>query len=233
MNKNEFFNILHEGLSDFPQKELDDIIYDYEEHFSNALSDGKSEEEIITELGDPFSIVNQYRSGYLQRVSTFEEEKETKSEHTSDKNNAYENKQGYHSNNNNNNFDPSYDPYKAPTSSSVNNILKIAIVILAIIIIGPLGLGFFGGVFGVAIALIAVPVSLGFASFGLILAKFGITLFGFTAPAFLADFPISALILTSCGSLFASIALIILFVCFIKIIIRIIKKIISSFNKGV
>lgn len=53
MNKMEFFKILEEGLIDFPAHELQEILYDYKEHFSNAQSDGKTEEEIIEELGDP------------------------------------------------------------------------------------------------------------------------------------------------------------------------------------
>ena len=69
MNKMEFFKILEEGLIDFPAHELQEILYDYKEHFSNAQSDGKTEEEIIEELGDPYTIVNQYRSNYIQ-VST-------------------------------------------------------------------------------------------------------------------------------------------------------------------
>ena len=66
MNKMEFFKILEEGLIDFPAHELQEILYDYKEHFSNAQSDGKTEEEIIEELGDPYTIVNQYRSNYMQ-----------------------------------------------------------------------------------------------------------------------------------------------------------------------
>ncbi|WP_160680549.1 DUF1700 domain-containing protein [Clostridium sp. C8-1-8] len=61
MNKHQFLNILSNGLLDFPEKERKDIIYDYEEHFDVGLAQGKSEEDIIRELGDPHTIVSQYR----------------------------------------------------------------------------------------------------------------------------------------------------------------------------
>ncbi|QAA34821.1 DUF1700 domain-containing protein [Clostridium manihotivorum] len=61
MNKHQFLNIISNGLLDFPEKERKDIIYDYEEHFDVGLAQGKSEEDIILELGDPHTIVNQYR----------------------------------------------------------------------------------------------------------------------------------------------------------------------------
>ncbi len=77
MNKMEFFKILEEGLIDFPAHELQEILYDYKEHFSNAQSDGKTEEEIIEELGDPYTIVNQYRSNYMQVSATNTEYEDT------------------------------------------------------------------------------------------------------------------------------------------------------------
>lgn len=69
MTKYEFLRIIEEGLKDFPPKELQDILYDYEEHFTNGKADGKTDQQIIEELGDPYTIVNQYRNGYLQKTS--------------------------------------------------------------------------------------------------------------------------------------------------------------------
>lgn len=66
MTKIEFFNILMDGLKDFPESKLNDIIYFYENKFSLGLSNGKSEFEIINELGDPNLIVSQYRNEYLE-----------------------------------------------------------------------------------------------------------------------------------------------------------------------
>lgn len=65
MNQNEFFNILMDGLKDFPESKLRDIISYYDNKFTHGISIGKTEEEIITELGNPNLIVNQYKSEFL------------------------------------------------------------------------------------------------------------------------------------------------------------------------
>lgn len=65
MTQNEFFNILMDGLKDFPEAKLQDIISYYQNIFSLELSAGKTEEEIISELGNPNLIVNKYRNEYL------------------------------------------------------------------------------------------------------------------------------------------------------------------------
>ena len=66
MNQNEFFNILMDGLKDFPEIKLQDIISYYENNFSLGLASGKTEEEIINELGNPNLIVNKYRNENLK-----------------------------------------------------------------------------------------------------------------------------------------------------------------------
>lgn len=65
MTQNEFFNILMDGLKDFPEAKLQEIISYYQNNFSLELSAGKTEEEIISELGNPNLIVNKYRNEYL------------------------------------------------------------------------------------------------------------------------------------------------------------------------
>lgn len=69
MNKKEFLSILANGLKDFPEKELADILFDYQEHFTIGKSNEKTEEEIIDELGNPYEIVYQYRCAYLEKTS--------------------------------------------------------------------------------------------------------------------------------------------------------------------
>lgn len=61
MNKQEFLKELKKNLRGFSQEEIDDILYDYEEHFSIGLSSGKTEEEIANDLGDPKDIAQQYK----------------------------------------------------------------------------------------------------------------------------------------------------------------------------
>lgn len=61
MNKNEFLTILETSLFNLSFEEKKDIIYDYEEHFRIGEENGKSEDELIKELGDPQSIAKQYQ----------------------------------------------------------------------------------------------------------------------------------------------------------------------------
>ena len=60
MTKTEFLQQLYNLLGVLPADERDDIIADFEEHFSAGTSEGKSEEQICSELGDPKSCAAQY-----------------------------------------------------------------------------------------------------------------------------------------------------------------------------
>ena len=152
MNKMEFFKILEEGLIDFPAHELQEILYDYKEHFSNAQSDGKTEEEIIEELGDPYTIVNQYRSNYMQ-VSTTNTEYEDTYEEKEPINETYTNYS-----------DDSNEKYSNNTNNSsnslINTILKICMVIGLLILFFPIGVAWLATVFGLGIGLLAIPFAL-------------------------------------------------------------------------
>lgn len=61
MNKDEFFKTLDAAFTDFTWSEKKEIMYDYEEHFRIGLENGKTEEELIAELGEPEDIANQYK----------------------------------------------------------------------------------------------------------------------------------------------------------------------------
>ena len=43
-----------------PEKERRDILLDYEEHFNSGLSEGKTEEEIVSELGTPEEVAAEF-----------------------------------------------------------------------------------------------------------------------------------------------------------------------------
>ena len=60
MNRNEFLNSLNIQLGRLSQEDRNDILYDYEEHFSIGLEQGKTEEEIVKSLGDPRLIARQF-----------------------------------------------------------------------------------------------------------------------------------------------------------------------------
>ncbi|WP_188207750.1 DUF1700 domain-containing protein [Alkalibacillus aidingensis] len=59
MNKVEYLNELKSRLSSLPEQERDEILYDYEEHFEVALRDGKTELDIINELGSPNKVAHE------------------------------------------------------------------------------------------------------------------------------------------------------------------------------
>ena len=65
MNKKEFIDVLRNQLDGLPKEEIDEIIYDYEEHFSVGLGRGKSEDEISKELGDPKKIAKSYKANIV------------------------------------------------------------------------------------------------------------------------------------------------------------------------
>lgn len=53
MKKSEFLTSLHNHLGGLPKREVDDILRDQEEYFRDAMSAGRSEEEVVRSLGDP------------------------------------------------------------------------------------------------------------------------------------------------------------------------------------
>jgi len=59
MNKNEFIKKLKHGLSGLPEDEVVDIVSDYEDHFIAGASEGRTESEIASGLGDPNQIARQ------------------------------------------------------------------------------------------------------------------------------------------------------------------------------
>lgn len=60
--KQEFMDALRHYLSDFGNDEREEILYDYEEHFRIGMESGKTEDELIKELGSPKDIAAQYRN---------------------------------------------------------------------------------------------------------------------------------------------------------------------------
>ena len=70
MTKIEFLQQLYNLLGILPADERDDIIADFEEHFSVGTSEGKSEEQICSELGDPKSCAAQYLNDEPKKADT-------------------------------------------------------------------------------------------------------------------------------------------------------------------
>jgi uncharacterized membrane protein len=60
MNKTEFINTLNNTLKERRIQDIDEIVAEYEQHFSIKLADGYSEEEIAARLGDPKALGEQF-----------------------------------------------------------------------------------------------------------------------------------------------------------------------------
>jgi uncharacterized membrane protein len=74
MGKNDFLTKLEILLGRVPEHDRKEMLYDYEEHFEIGLVNGKSEAELIAELGDPHVIARDlladYRLGKLEKVNS-------------------------------------------------------------------------------------------------------------------------------------------------------------------
>lgn len=62
MNRDQFVKDLKTHLNGLPLEEIEDILYDYEEHFQIGISKGKTENDISKELGDPKNIAKMYKA---------------------------------------------------------------------------------------------------------------------------------------------------------------------------
>lgn len=63
MNKSEFLTQLHDHLSVLPPEERNELMEDFVAHFTFAMQNGKSEEEIATELGNPAELAREAIDG--------------------------------------------------------------------------------------------------------------------------------------------------------------------------
>ena len=69
MNEKQFLEELKSGLHKLPESEREDIIMDFEEHFSIGKEGGKTEEEISKALGSPHQIAKEMKAAYyLEQV---------------------------------------------------------------------------------------------------------------------------------------------------------------------
>jgi len=69
MDKNQFIIELRKNLKGLEEKDIRDIVYDYEEHINSGIARGKSEEEVIGKLGNPEDIAQTYLIEFLKTQS--------------------------------------------------------------------------------------------------------------------------------------------------------------------
>jgi uncharacterized membrane protein len=70
MNRKEFIDTLSTALTEFPIKERQELIEDYLLHFDQGISEGRTEEQIASELGDPCKIVEDILVDYKSNAKT-------------------------------------------------------------------------------------------------------------------------------------------------------------------
>jgi uncharacterized membrane protein len=62
MNRIGFLRTLHEGLAGLPERDIDEILADYNTHFEEGVAAGRSEAEIASALGDPRRLARELRA---------------------------------------------------------------------------------------------------------------------------------------------------------------------------
>ena len=62
MTRTEFLDQLRRGLSGMPQVTVDDIVADYDTHFSDALAAGRNEADVAEALGNPGRLARELRA---------------------------------------------------------------------------------------------------------------------------------------------------------------------------
>lgn len=215
MNKDKFLQVIKDGLNDFPSQELEDIIYDYEEHFYSAMQAGKSEEEITSALGDPYVIVNGYRAGYMQKVQ--DEKGEQKNTGENFKERRYD------------------DNSQQNSKVNTNKILKFVIIGLLLLFLGPVAIGIVGALVGVIITIIVLPFSLTIAGVVILFSTmFNQTLGVAVVPTFIADLPTAVVGLMTIGSFaFSLLSLMIAYYAVKWCVVSIREAITKRNNRGI
>src|SRR5579871_6747487 len=62
MKREEFLARLRAGLTGMPGDQANDIVADYESHFTEGVANGRSEDDIAAALGDPARLARELRA---------------------------------------------------------------------------------------------------------------------------------------------------------------------------
>lgn len=62
MNRSQFLSALRQGLTGLRAEEIEEIINDYDAHFTDGVAAGRSEDTIAAALGDPARLARELRT---------------------------------------------------------------------------------------------------------------------------------------------------------------------------
>lgn len=62
MTKEEYLKVLRKNLKHLSADDKEDVINEYTTHFYSAISDGKSEQQVCKELGNPKQLAKEYNA---------------------------------------------------------------------------------------------------------------------------------------------------------------------------
>jgi len=62
MNRAHFMAQLRDGLAGLHHSDINDIVADYESHFADGATDGRTQEEVAAALGDPVRLARELRA---------------------------------------------------------------------------------------------------------------------------------------------------------------------------
>ncbi|MEG0306735.1 MAG: DUF1700 domain-containing protein [Clostridium sp.] len=137
MSKNDFLDILRDYLKGtFSEHEINDILRDYEEFFLNGELQGKSDEEIIKNLGSPKSIAKDLMEEMKGQTKSTNSNGEIKDKISRDAKNLWRNvkKQGKKAGNNTKKFLDSNSVLNGKVSSAG---VKLIMVIISVLLFFP------------------------------------------------------------------------------------------------
>jgi len=252
MKQNEFFNILMDGLKDFPETKLQDIISYYENKFTIGLISGITEEDIISELGNPDLIVEKHRNENSNTNFTSElniNDDDTNNNNNNNNNNNEiiktsinnENPISYSNAGNTNSINATNtnisaiskksteDENKAVNNKHNNKNSPYSINnILRYCIVGLtliIFLPVITGIIGFIFGLFGLTLSVILGSIGLLVGGTFTNFVGVpNLPMFVANFPYPVIVLFSLGSISLSILFTLVFYYLCKLLVRLSKK---------
>lgn len=146
MKKVDYLNLLRFYLRELPEVIINDIIYDYEEHFINGFEEGKTEEEISEELGSPEEIANE-----ILHSENFGKEKFKRSKNKSGEYKVENEKKSFRES---------------------NFTAKVVIVVVGIIFILPIIMLLIGALFAIIMAIFGIGIAFVLTGISLIVGSF-------------------------------------------------------------